>query len=111
MKSRETDASPTPWRNLCRELGLDPQEVKSVSSRYDMYKTFTDAQGGETLNLPRWYKWYRVEKLSEGHAMLAPPVQGCSVGPEIETDGPIVSEPDFLQLLEIYRSQQSRSLD
>jgi len=70
-----------------------------------MYKTFTDDQGGETLDLPRWYKWYRVEKLSEGHAMLAPPPQACSVGPEIETDGPIISEPDFLQLLELYRAQ------
>jgi hypothetical protein len=101
MNTAETPS----WRHRCRELGLDPQELKSVSSRYDMYKTFTDAQGGETLSLSRWYKWYRVEKLSEGHAMLAPPVQGCSVGPEIETDGPIVSEPDFLQLLELYRGQ------
>jgi hypothetical protein len=92
------------WRQHCRELGLDPQELKSVSSRYDMYKSFTDDQGGETLSLARWYKWYRVEKLSEGHAMLAPPVQGCSVGPEIESTGPVISEPDFLQLLELYRA-------
>lgn len=105
MNSSDSDPTRISWRNRCRELGLDPQEVKSVSSRYDMYKTFTDAQGGDTLDLPRWYKWYRVEKMSEGHAMLAPPVQGCSVGPETDTEGPVISEPDFLQLLELYREQ------
>ncbi len=77
--------------------------MKSVSSRYDMYKTYTDANGGNTLPLPRWYKWYRVEKLSEGHAMLALPVDGCSIGPDTTPDGPIISEHDFLGLLECYR--------
>jgi hypothetical protein len=67
------------WRQRCAELGLDPQEVKSVSGRYDMYQRYTDERGGETLSLERWYSWYRVEKLSEGHAMRTPPVQGCSV--------------------------------
>jgi hypothetical protein len=51
-------------RTRCTELGLDPQEIKAVSSRYDMYKSYTDQHGGDTLNLPRWYQWYRVEKLS-----------------------------------------------
>ena len=92
------------WRQRCVELGLDPQEVKSVSSRYDMYKKFTDDNGGNTLPVPRWYKWYRVEKLSEGHAMQTPPEQGCSVGPETDTQGPVISEQDFLLLLKAYRA-------
>jgi hypothetical protein len=96
------DMTPS-WRQRCTTLGLDPQEVKSVSSRYDMYKNYTDENGGNTLPLARWYKWYRVEKLSEGHAMLAPPVAGCSVGPETEAQGPVISEPDFLALLHLYR--------
>ena len=91
------------WRQFSSELGLDPQEVKSVSKRYDMYKSYTDEQGGNTLPLARWYKWYRVEKLSEGHAMLQPPEPGCSVGPEIDESGTTVSEADFLRLLELYR--------
>ena len=93
------------WRQRCVELGLDPQEVKSVSSRYDMYKKFTDENGGNALPVPRWYKWYRVEKLSEGHAMLSPPVAGCSVGAETESQGPVISEPDFLALLQLYRTE------
>ena len=92
------------WRARAAGLGLDPQEVKSVSRRYDMYKTYTDAQGGNTLPLARWYKWYRIEKLSEGHAMLAPPAEGCSVSPETLPSGGVVSEPDFLALLELYRT-------
>jgi len=99
--------NPPAWRNRCIELGLDPQELKSVSSRYDMYKKFTDDNAGNTLPLPRWYKWYRVEKLSEGHAMLSPPVSGCSVGPDTESQGPVISEPDFLALLQLYRSETS----
>ena len=93
------------WRQTARLLGLDPQEIKSVSARYDMYRDYTDAQeGAETLDLPRWYKWYRLEKLSEGHAMTTPPVQGCSVGPETEKQGPVISEQDFLELLMQYRA-------
>ncbi len=92
------------WRQRCISLGLEPQEVKSVSSRFDMYKRYTDEQGGDTLPLDRWYKWYRVEKISEGHGMLAPPVEGCSIGPDTNASGPVVSETDFLELLQLYRS-------
>jgi len=91
------------WRERCNELGLEPQEVKSVSQRFDMYQRYTDSQGGETLPLDRWYRWYRVEKLSEGHAMLTPPEQGCSVQAGTERTAPVVSEQDFLQLLLLYR--------
>jgi len=92
------------WRSAARTLGLDPFEVKNVSRRYDMYKRFTDEQGGTTLDLTRWYKWYRVEKLSEGHAMLIPPEPGCSIGPDTAQEGAVVSEADFLTLLQLYRN-------
>ena len=95
--------SKEPWQLRCAELGLDTQEVKSVSRRYDMYERFTGSQGSQVLPLDRWYKWYRIEKLSEGHAMLAPPVAGCSVGPDTVASGPAVSEEEFLQLLILYR--------
>lgn len=93
----------TAWRTRCADLGLDPHEVKAVAKRYDMYKRYTDEQGGDTLPLDRWYKWYRVEKLSEGHAMLTPPEQDCSVQAGTERTGPVISEQDFLQLLVLYR--------
>jgi hypothetical protein len=92
------------WREACKILGLDPQDVKSVSSRYDMYKKYTEEQTGDSLPLDRWYKWYRIEKLSEGHATLTPPVDGCSIGPETGAQAPVISEADFLQLLKLYRA-------
>jgi hypothetical protein len=97
------------WRARCQELGLDPQQIKSVSQRYDMYQTYTDEQSGETLPLARWYKWYRVEKLSEGHAMQTPPEQGCSVGPDVHQSGNVVSEQDFLQILQSYRTSRGQT--
>jgi hypothetical protein len=92
------------WRARSLAAGLDPHEVKSVSRRYDMYREYTEAHGGNTLPLARWYKWYRVEKLSEGHAMLSPPAAGCSVGESVAQPGGVISEPDFLELLELYRA-------
>ncbi|MGI9291053.1 MAG: hypothetical protein ACR2QG_07225 [Gammaproteobacteria bacterium] len=95
------------WRARARALGLDPGEVKKVSSRYDMYREYTDAQEGtESLDLERWYKWYRVEKISEGHGLAMPPVQGCSVETGTETSDEVVSEPDFLELLHAYRGDR-----
>ena len=79
-----------------------------MASRYDMYREYTDNQGGNTLDLPRWYKWYRVEKLSEGHAMAAPPVQGCSVETGTEAQGPVVGEAEFLDILEQFRATRRR---
>ena len=98
------------WRARCRELGLDPQEIKSVSRRYDMYREYNAQQNVEVMELPRWYKWYRVEKLSEGHAMLTPPEQGCSVSAEdarLNEAAPAVSESEFLSLLQAYRAPAS----
>jgi hypothetical protein len=98
----------TNWRERCTELGLDPQELKAVSSRYDMYQRYTDEQGGNTLPLARWYQWYRVEKLSEGHATLTPPADGCSIGPDTLPQGAtVISAADFFQLLELFRSSQA----
>jgi hypothetical protein len=98
------------WRASCDNLGLDHQQLKAVSQRYDMYSSFTDEQGGDKLPLKRWYKWYRVEKLSEGHAMQTPPDQACSVGPDVHQSGSVVSEQDFLQLLQSYRTSRGQTI-
>ncbi len=93
------------WRQTCEQMGLDPQELRKVSSRYDMYQTYTVDKTGECLPLERWYKWYRIEKLSEGHAARTPPADGCSIGPDTAASEPVISERDFLQLLQMYRGE------
>ena len=73
-----------------------------------MYQRYTDENGGDTLPLDRWYKWYRIEKLSEGHAMQAPPEPGCSIEVGTQRTGGVISEHDFLQLLVSYRLTANR---
>ncbi|MGI9309089.1 MAG: hypothetical protein ACR2P6_07495, partial [Gammaproteobacteria bacterium] len=104
IKSKAMNTSAPDWQQKCTATGLDPEDVRKVSTRYDMYKEYTDKSTAETLPLARWYKWYRIEKLSEGHAMAAPPVDGCSVTTSDGGDGPVVSEQEFLEILLQYRS-------
>ena len=85
------------WISLCTSYGLDPDEVRIVSGRYDMYKDYTDP--GSALPLERWYKWYRIE----GHAAIGGSVAGCSIEPEAAAREQVLGEADFLQVLELYR--------
>ena len=66
-----------------------------------MYRKYTAQQGAEILPLARWYRWYRVEKLSEGHGLRQAPAAGCSVDATADSgaSGMPVSEGDFLALL------------
>lgn len=91
------------WQALCADAGLEEDEVRRVSQRYDQYRCYTEDKGGDPLELPRWYHWYRVEKLSDGHAMATPPAEGCSVDAGVGNGGPVISEADFLSLLVKYR--------
>ena len=97
------DSEPADWRAECERVGLDPNEVRKVSARYNMYRDYTLEQTGDCLPLERWYKWYRVEKLSEGHATSTPPAADCSVGPDAAAPAPVVSGPEFLRILELCR--------
>jgi len=104
-----TNETTTNWRQATSELGLDPDEVRRVSERYDMHRDYNLKQNAEVLPLDRWYKWYRMEKLSEGHGMIQPPAQGCSISGAADSDvptGEVVSEAAFLRLLELYRAGQ-----
>jgi hypothetical protein len=97
------------WETRCTSLGLGADEVRIVSSRYDMYKTYTDAQpGSKSLPLAHWYKWYRVEKLNEGHGMIQPPPSDCSVSADGQANGPpVIGEADFLEILSLYRKDSA----
>jgi len=95
------------WREKSLSYGLDPEEVPRVFSRYAMHKSYNEKMGAEVLPLANWYKWYRIEKLSEGHAMTQAPAEGCSVSeaaPGQIPTGPLATERQFLDLLELYDS-------
>ncbi|MEC9374812.1 MAG: hypothetical protein VYA80_00415 [Pseudomonadota bacterium] len=99
-----TDSNTLNWKIETDRLNLDAEDVKKVSKRYDMYKNYTEKETGEYLSLERWYHWYRIEKLSEGHAAQSPPEQGCSIDQDTSNTKEIVSAADFLAVLKLYRS-------
>ena len=94
------------WISLCTRYGLEPDEVRIVSGRYDMYKDYTDSSTSATLPLERWYMWYRIEKLAEGHAAIGGSVAGCSIEPEAAAREQVLGETEFLQVLELYRKTE-----
>jgi len=94
------------WLLDAKTLGLDPDELRRVSERYDMHCSYNAEMGAEILPIERWYHWYRIEKVSEGHGMSQPPAQGCSVSEAAPAElpaGEVVSEQDFLRLLLSFR--------
>lgn len=91
------------WRSLCEQHSLDPDEVRIVAERFDMYTSYTESTAGSALPLERWYKWYRIEKLSEGHAATGAPPAGCSVSADASGRVEVLGEPEFLRLLQLYR--------
>jgi len=98
------------WLIDAKSLGLDPDEIRRVSERYDMHRDYNTKLEAEVLPLERWYRWYRIEKISEGHGMIQPPAQGCSVSEAAPAElpaGDVVSESRFLALLELYREWQN----
>ena len=95
------------WLSLCSQYGLDPDEVRIVSGRYDMYKDYNDTDSSTALPLDRWYRWYRIEKLAEGHAAIGASVAGCSVDPGAEVRQQVLGEAEFLQVLKLYRETEA----
>ncbi len=98
------------WQEKSLSYGLDPEEVTRVYQRYAMHKSYNEKVDAEVLPLGRWYKWYRVEKLSEGHAMTQAPAEGCSVteaSPGQIPIGPLATETQYLELLELYIAEKA----
>ncbi len=100
------------WQDKALSYGLDPEEIPKVYQRYAMHKAYNEKMDAEVLPLANWYKWYRVEKLSEGHAMTQAPAEGCSVSeaaPGQIPSGPLATESEFLEMLVMYQESQSKT--
>ena len=93
------------WRDKALSYGLDPEEVPRVYDRYTMHRSYNEKMDAAVLPIANWYKWSRIEKLSAGHAMTQAPAEGCSVteaSPGQIPTGPLATEAQFLELLELY---------
>ena len=94
------------WMTQCREWGIDPEEVRIVSQRYELYAQYWQEKGRQGLPLERWFNWYRTEKASEAGD---PTASGCSVDPESVNASTLNHPERFLEILKRHRQDASRS--
>lgn len=95
------DGTEQVWRALCRETGIDPEEVRLVFTRYDAYRKYTNEQRNEAIDLERWFQFYRMEKASEG-AEAQPAPSGCSVDSDAVNNACIKRPAEFLKVLKAF---------
>lgn len=92
----------TDWRQLCRELEVDPGEVEVVFSRFDAYRRFMAGGRGDRISLDQWFRFYHYEKQSEGGQTAGTVPSGCSVDAGAVNDACINRPQDFLAVLRAY---------
>jgi len=92
---------PPAWQELCRELEVDPEEVRIVFSRYDAYRQFTANGNGDRLSIDQWFRFYHLEKTSEGE-QAGPAPSGCSVDSQAVNNACIKRPNAFIKVLRAY---------
>lgn len=92
------------WLDICRAERIDPDEVRLVYSRYDAYRRYADG-GDDAAALNQWFRFYRMEKASEGE-QAGPSPSGCSVDSDAVNNACIKRPAPFLQALQAYGTSQ-----
>jgi hypothetical protein len=88
------------WDQRCRAEGVDPNEVRLVLGRYEAYRRFYEtSRRAQPLALDAWFRWYRVEAMTET-GQKAPPPGGCSIDDDALHRGTIGNPGTFLGMLE-----------
>ena len=96
----------TDWKNLARTHRIDPEEVELVFARFDAQRQFLARGQGEAIPLARWFRFYRMEKASEGQ-QAAPAPSACSVDSDAVNNACIERPVEFLEVLEAYAAAES----
>ena len=94
------------WLKLCHESSIDPEEVRVVFARYDAYRKYTNASRGATIAIDQWFKFYHMEKASEGD-QAQPAPSGCSVDSDAVNNACIKRPAEFFQVLQVYAGDKS----
>lgn len=92
------------WEGMCQTAGIDPDEVRLVYARYEAYRRFTEHASGEAIPLERWFRFYHLEKTSEGIQAGAPTPGGCSADGDAVNDACLRRPAEFLRVLRAYES-------
>lgn len=105
-----SDPATTDWLALARDYRIDPEAIRLVFSRFDAQRRFHARGRGEPLELARWFRFYRMEKATEGR-QAGPVPGGCSVDGAADNDACIDRPGEFLQVLEAYAAQAAGAGD
>ena len=94
------------WQQLARSHRIDPDEVRLVFARYDAHRQFAGRSRADIIALEQWFRFYRMEKASEGE-QAAPAPSGCSVDSDAVNNACIKRPQEFLQVLQAFAQQQA----
>ena len=100
------DSSAADWLDLARQFRIDPDEVRMVFARYDARRQFSAAGQGEPIALGQWFRFYRLEKSTEGR-QAGPAASGCSVDSDAVNDACIERPAEFLVVLQAYADAEA----
>jgi hypothetical protein len=89
------------WLNMCTAAHIDPDEVRLVFDRYDAYRRYTKVKEGDSAALEQWFRFYHMEKASEGE-QVGPSPSGCSVDSDAVNNACIKRPGPFLAVLKAY---------
>ena len=98
------------WLDMCRDTGIDPREVRLVYDRYIAYRTFTERSAGSSLAVHQWFRFYHLEKTSEGR-QAGTPVSGCSADGDAVNDACLQRPGAFLAVLAAYDATRQNKAD
>jgi len=104
-----TETEARDWRDECREERIDPDEVRLVYQRYEAYRRFTDSGAGEAIALEQWFRFYHLEKSTEGIQAGAPAPGGCSADGDAVNNACLKKPAGFLRVLLGYDEACRRS--
>ena len=96
-----TNSPESDWRALCRQLAIDPVEVRLVHERYEAYRRFNEDGVGDAIPLHQWFRFYHREKTSEG-IQAGAPVEGCSADGDAVNNACLERPAEFLRVLLAY---------
>lgn len=89
---------PPGWQDMCRESGINPDEVRLIHERYAAYRQFTNEGTADQIPLERWFRFYHLEKTSEG-IQAGAPSEGCSADGDAVNDACLKRPAEFLRVL------------
>ncbi len=89
------------WQEMCRNASIDPREVRLIHERYDAYRGFTEENTGSAISLEQWFRFYHLEKNSEG-LQAGAPVEGCSADGDAVNNACLLHPGPFLEVLKAY---------